>query len=101
MLEYRIVAITLYNGKTSSIVDLSSSADGHSELLKDEVSATDYVGPTLQSLKKLLEDPPVTVAGKARYEKVIHAILSAAMLNIDAMRYAVSVYDRFMINYVI
>ena len=58
----------------------------HLELLKDELSEADLVGPTLQSLKKLLQDEPTTVAGKARYEKVVHAILSACMLNIDAMR---------------
>ncbi|KAJ3520851.1 hypothetical protein NM688_g9102 [Phlebia brevispora] len=69
-LEYRIVAITLYN-----------------ELLKDELSEADFVGPTLQSLKKLLESPPASasIAGNTRYEKMIHAILSACMVNIDAM----------------
>lgn len=68
-IEYRTVAVALYN-----------------DLLKDEVSELDLVGPTLQSLKKLLEKVPEDDHERLKYERVIHGLLSACLLNIDAMR---------------
>jgi HEAT repeat-containing protein 5 len=56
------------------------------ELLKDEVSEVDLVGPTLQSLKKLLENVPEAAADRAKFERIVHGILSACLVNIDAMR---------------
>lgn len=50
------------------------------------MSEFDLVGPTLQSLKKLLENVPEDSADRLKYEKVVHAILSACLVNIDAMR---------------
>ncbi|KAH9948465.1 ARM repeat-containing protein [Amylocystis lapponica] len=66
--EFRAVAVTLY-----------------SELLKDETSEADLVGPTLQSLKALLERPP-SPADSEKYERVVHGLLSACLLNVDEMR---------------
>ena len=57
------------------------------ELLKDEVSEVDLVGPTLQSLKKLLENVPKSPDEKAKFERVVHGIISACLVNIDAMRF--------------
>lgn len=45
------------------------------------------MGPTLQSLKKLLEKVPEDVAERLKYEKVVHGLLSASLVNIDAMRF--------------
>ena len=57
------------------------------ELLKDETSDIDLVGPTLQSLKILLEKPGDLVSTDDKYEEVIHGILSACLVNVDEMRY--------------
>jgi hypothetical protein len=56
------------------------------DLLKDEVTDIDLVGPTLQSLKKLLEKVPEDDHERLKYEKVVHGLLSACLLNVDAMR---------------
>ncbi|EKM52639.1 uncharacterized protein PHACADRAFT_186750 [Phanerochaete carnosa HHB-10118-sp] len=68
-IEYRTVAVALYN-----------------DLLTDEISEMDLVGPTLQSLKKLLEKVPEDDHERVKYERVVHGLLSACLLNIDAMR---------------
>ncbi|KDR82328.1 hypothetical protein GALMADRAFT_237575 [Galerina marginata CBS 339.88] len=68
--DIRGVAILLYN-----------------DLLKDESSEIDLVGPTLPALKTLLDLP--VVAGpddRDRYSRLVHALLSACLLNIDSMR---------------
>jgi hypothetical protein len=54
------------------------------ELLKDESSGIDLVGPTLPALKSLLEFPQ---QDQALYARLVHALLSACLLNIDEMRY--------------
>lgn len=61
------------------------------DLLKDESSEIDLVGPTLPSLKSLL-DLPTTSAPNARdrYSRLIHGLISACLLNVDEMRYDVS-----------
>ena len=56
------------------------------DLLKDEVTEADLVSPTLQALKKLLEKIPEDDHERLKYEKVIHGLLSACLLNVDAMR---------------
>ncbi|KIL59187.1 hypothetical protein M378DRAFT_27111 [Amanita muscaria Koide BX008] len=54
----------------------------YTELLKDESSEIDLVGPTLPALKSLLEYPP---QDQALYNRFIHALLSACLSNIDEM----------------
>ncbi|OCH91331.1 clathrin-coated vesicle protein [Obba rivulosa] len=67
--DFRGVAITLY-----------------AELLKDETSEADLVGPTLQSLKLLLERPSTLGDLEDGYERVVHGLLSACLVNVDEMR---------------
>ncbi|KAF8966949.1 clathrin-coated vesicle protein [Flammula alnicola] len=59
----------------------------YSDLLKDESSEIDLVSPTLPALKTLL-DIPVShrPEERERYSRLIHALLSACLLNIDSMR---------------
>jgi hypothetical protein len=57
------------------------------ELLKDELSEVDLVGPTLPALKTLLVDLQPMNTQHDRYEQLIHGLLSSCLLNIDAMRY--------------
>ncbi|CCM02125.1 uncharacterized protein FIBRA_04202 [Fibroporia radiculosa] len=66
--EFRAVAITLYG-----------------ELLKDETYDADLIGPTLQSLKTIL-DKPSDATGAEKYERVVHGLLSSCLVNIDEMR---------------
>ncbi|GBE87132.1 clathrin-coated vesicle protein [Sparassis crispa] len=67
--QFRAVAITLY-----------------SELLRNETSEVDLVGPTLQSLKTLLEGPSNLAELEDNYERVVHGLLSACLVNVDEMR---------------
>ncbi|KAF8630604.1 hypothetical protein AX15_002831 [Amanita polypyramis BW_CC] len=55
----------------------------YTELLKDESSEIDLVGPTLPALKSLLEYPQ---QDQTLYIRLIHALLSACLLSIDEMR---------------
>ncbi|KAF8648973.1 hypothetical protein AX16_006087 [Volvariella volvacea WC 439] len=91
--------ITMINAAFSAFVAIASSLKTaqredvrgvaillYSDLLKDESSEIDLVGPTLPSLKSLLDLP--LVAGpeaKDRYERLIHGLLSACLINIDQM----------------
>lgn len=58
------------------------------ELLKDESSEIDLVGPTLPALKAMLEFPvsAVDTQEKNTYRRLVHGLLSACLLNVDAMR---------------
>ncbi|PFH53326.1 hypothetical protein AMATHDRAFT_55203 [Amanita thiersii Skay4041] len=56
------------------------------DLLKDESSDIDLVGPTLPSLKALLEFPTTSQEDRAMYVRVVHGLLSACLLNVDEMR---------------
>ncbi|KAF8916460.1 clathrin-coated vesicle protein [Mucidula mucida] len=59
----------------------------YSDLLKDESSDIDLVGPTLPSLKGLLDLPTSTARdARERYGRLVHALLSSCLLNIDGMR---------------
>lgn len=69
------------------VVMIDGDAGRNVELLKDETSDIDLVGPTLQSLKILLEKPGDLVSTDDKYENVIHGILSACLVNVDEMRY--------------
>ncbi|KAI0776806.1 ARM repeat-containing protein [Trametes elegans] len=66
--DFRAIAITLYG-----------------DLLKDEVSEVDLVGPTLQALKTLLDRPANLPDPDNKYGRIVHGLLSACLLNIDAM----------------
>ncbi|KZW00275.1 clathrin-coated vesicle protein [Exidia glandulosa HHB12029] len=60
----------------------------YSAFLKDELSEVDLVGPTLPSLKALLEVPAdaTVTADNSAYSRVIHGLLSTCLLNIEEMR---------------
>ncbi|KAH0586658.1 hypothetical protein H2248_007874 [Termitomyces sp. 'cryptogamus'] len=68
--EIRAVAIVLYG-----------------DLLKDESSEIDLVGPTLPALKTILVDLPLASSSDSQelYERLVHGLLSSCLLNIDAM----------------
>ena len=58
------------------------------ELLREEKEDVDIAGPTLSSLKTILDDPPLASDkdGLSRYSRLIHGLLSACLVNIDEMR---------------
>ena len=64
-------------------------ADECAELLKDETSELDFVGPTLPALKALLDRPTNLPDPDNKYGRLIHGLLSACLVNIDEMRYEV------------
>lgn len=66
--EVRAVAISLYG-----------------DLLRDETSDIDLVGPTLPALKSLLTPGPNYEATEF-FQRVVHGLLSSCLLNIDEMR---------------
>ncbi|KAG6836471.1 hypothetical protein H0H93_007751 [Arthromyces matolae] len=57
------------------------------DLLKDESSEIDFVGPTLPSLKTILVDIPIAKGADTEdlYGRLVHGLLSSCLLNIDAM----------------
>ena len=59
-----------------------------SEMLKNEKLDIDLAGPTLQTLKGLLDNSPRAdrQAAVEQYAELIHGLLSACLLNIDEMR---------------
>lgn len=57
------------------------------ELLKDESCDVDLLGPTLPALKLLLDFPSNSSSeAHDKYCQTVHGLLSACLLNIDAMR---------------
>ncbi|KAL0960465.1 hypothetical protein HGRIS_005508 [Hohenbuehelia grisea] len=59
----------------------------YSELLKEETSEIDLVGPTLPCLKALLDLPThCKPEARDRFSKTVHGLASACLLNIDEMR---------------
>lgn len=66
--EVRAVAISLYG-----------------DLLRDETSEIDLVGPTLPALKLLLTPGPKYEVTEF-FQRVVHGLLSSCLLNIDEMR---------------
>ncbi|KAJ3824050.1 clathrin-coated vesicle protein [Lentinula raphanica] len=59
----------------------------YSEILKDESNDIDLAGPTFPSLKALLDLPLASSPdAQDRYQRLIHGLLSACLLNIDEMR---------------
>ncbi|KAF9444651.1 clathrin-coated vesicle protein [Macrolepiota fuliginosa MF-IS2] len=64
----------------------------YSELLKDETSDIDLISPTFASLKAILSIPVLSEGDSGqRYQRVVHALLSSCLLNIDEMRGRVGV----------
>jgi HEAT repeat-containing protein 5 len=64
-----------------------NETDALTELLKDESSEIDLVGPTLPALKALLDIPVYnTPDAKDKFERVVHGVLSACLLHVDEMR---------------
>ncbi|KAF7309872.1 Clathrin-coated vesicle protein [Mycena indigotica] len=57
----------------------------YSELLKDESSEIDLVGPTLPALKSLLDLPTTSAAAAETYSRLVHGLISACLLNVDEM----------------
>jgi hypothetical protein len=59
-----------------------------SDMLKDESSEADLVGPTLSALKSLLEIPSHRASdSQEMFSRLVHGVLSACLVNIDEMRY--------------
>ena len=56
------------------------------DLLKDETTELDLVGPTLQALKGILERPANYSDPENKYGRVVHGLLSSCLVNIDEMR---------------
>ncbi|KAG8714844.1 hypothetical protein FRC11_006860 [Ceratobasidium sp. 423] len=57
----------------------------YSDLLKDEYSEIDLVGPTLQSLRGMLLSDSNDVQKEPVYPKVVHGLLSSCLQNVDDM----------------
>ena len=57
------------------------------DLLKDESTELDFVGPTLPVLKALLDLPAhASPEAHERYGRLMHGFVSACLLHIDEMR---------------
>lgn len=59
------------------------------EILKDESSDMDLAGPTLLSLKAILDVPPDAehVSNESsKFSRLVHGLFSACLLHIDEMR---------------
>ncbi|KAH9922323.1 clathrin-coated vesicle protein [Epithele typhae] len=66
--DFRALAVTMY-----------------CDLLKDETSELDLVGPTLQALKALLDRPANYSDPENKYGKVVHGLLSSCLMHVDEM----------------
>jgi len=54
------------------------------DLLKNEFSVVDLVGPTLPALKLMLDNPPAGVdSAESPYTKLVHGLLSSCFQNVD------------------
>jgi hypothetical protein len=54
------------------------------ELLKNELSVVDLVGPTLPALKLMWDKPPADAASAdPSYAKLVHGLLSSCLQNVD------------------
>jgi HEAT repeat-containing protein 5 len=53
------------------------------ELLKDEISQSDLVGPTLPSLKAMLDLTAPSSSGADSYAKLVHGLVSCCLQNIE------------------
>ena len=59
--------------------------------MREKKSEIDMAGPTLQSLKAMLDNPPSKLQTEAlsRYSRLVHGLLSGCLVNIDDMRYVI------------
>lgn len=87
--ETRAVAVSIYVGTACVIIKKKSTTYICSELLKEEKSEVDLAGPTLQSLKALLDNPPKKSEAQAltQYSRLVHGLLSACLVHVDEMRF--------------
>lgn len=54
------------------------------DLLKNEFSVVDLIGPTLPALKLMLDNPPVGVdSAESSYTRLVHGLLSSCLQNVD------------------
>ncbi|KAG6906802.1 hypothetical protein DXG01_012050 [Tephrocybe rancida] len=85
--DVRAVAVLLYSGMSDTFPARETTLDLSPELLKDESSDIDLVGPTLPSLKMMLLDLPRSDSSDTEdlYGRLVHGLLSSSLLNIDAM----------------
>ena len=84
--EVRAVAISLYGGMLTDLFFLAwLRTEGKVDLLRDETSEIDLVGPTLPALKSLLTPGPNYEVTEF-FQRVVHGLLSSCLLNIDEMR---------------
>ena len=85
--DIRSVAVLLYTGKTNFLHSKFQLSSLHTDLLKDETTEIDLVGPTFPALKALLNLPVAPGPdNKERYNQLIHALLSTCLRHIDVMR---------------
>ncbi|KAJ3549608.1 hypothetical protein NMY22_g815 [Coprinellus aureogranulatus] len=84
-------AVTAFNSVASAVPD-SQREDIrgvafllYTDLLKDESTEIDFVGPTLPALKLLLSLPCASPSDKATFGQLSHALLSACLHHIDEM----------------
>jgi hypothetical protein len=90
--------VTLIKTSFDALLSIGSSFDAkiqddvravaislYSDLLRDESSEVDVVGPTLPVLKSLLT-PGSTYKVTEFFQRVVHGLLSSCLLNIDEMR---------------
>jgi hypothetical protein len=85
--DVRSVAILLYSGTKHRISCSDHRPDAFTELLKDESSEIDLVGPTLPALKALLGIPVYNAPdAKNKFGRLVHGLLSACLLHVDEMR---------------
>ena len=82
------MAVLLYTGKTNFLRSKCQLIVFHNtDLLKDETSEIDLVGPTFPALKALLNLPVAPgQENNERYNRLIHALLSTCLRHIDGMR---------------
>lgn len=85
--DVRGVAILLYSGMQHRYCYWIYILMCFLDLLKDESSEIDLVGPTLPALKGILDLPTESLTqAQEGYGRLVHGLLSACLLNIDAMR---------------
>lgn len=85
-LDLALVALQVYLGKSQNCKKFAIRADLHADLLKDETSREDLVGPTLPVLKAMLDSAQTSATAPGLFPKVVHSILSACITNLDDMR---------------
>jgi hypothetical protein len=83
--EVRAVAVSLYSGMCVAPSHFPDILKTRADMLRDETSDFDFVGPTLPVLKSLLT-PGSTHKVTEFFQRVVHGLLSSCLLNIDEMR---------------